>query len=249
MTTAVWNSCVSVGGEIGSPFGSLESVLSIDGEAVTSSPISNLVRVKVAGQVYYVKKYWCAGKHLRRVVGRSRVRAEWENLRFFKRLGIPTPRVVAYGEEVGYKVSRKGALVTEEVPDSVDLQSLAITGSEYLNDRMWINNIIDQLSGYVRTMHQHGFIHNDLKWRNILVRTLEDPEIYFIDCPQGRHLPGLMFRRGVVKDLACLDKVAKYHLNRTERLSFLLSYRDHRHIGSGDRGLIKKVLRFFEGRE
>lgn len=249
MTTAVWNACASVGREIGSLFGSLESVLSLDGELVTSSPISNLVRVKVAGQVYYVKKYWSAGKHLRRVVGRSRVRAEWENLRFFKGLGIPTPRVVAYGEEVGYKVSRRGALVTEEVPDSVDLHSLAIAGSDVLNDRVWINNVIDQLSGYVRTMHQHGFIHNDLKWRNILVRKLDDPEIYFIDCPQGRHLFGPMLTRGVVKDLACLDKVAKYQLSRAERLSFLLKYRDHRYIGPGDRSLIERVLKFFEGRE
>lgn len=249
MTAAVWNVDCKAGGEIGSLFKSLDEVFSVQGEIVTSSPISHLIKVEVAGKRYYVKRYQRAGKHLRQYVGRSRVRAEWENLQFFKAIGIPTPQVVAYGEEVGYNVLRRGALVTEEIVDTVDLHSLAIRGSELLNDRLWINEVIDQLCNYVRTMHQHGFIHNDLKWRNILVTRSGDPQVHFIDCPQGRHLFGPMLSRGKVKDLACLDKVAKYQLSRVERLSFFLKYRNHGHIGPGDRNLIKKILTFFEGRE
>ncbi|MDP6263933.1 MAG: lipopolysaccharide kinase InaA family protein [Pseudomonadales bacterium] len=249
MTAFVWNVDHEVSREIRSAFGSLDDVFSMQGEVVTRSPISALVKVDVAGKCYYVKKYQRAGKHLRRYVGRSRVRAEWENLQLFKVIGIPTPPVVAYGEEVGYNVSHRGALVTEEVTGTVDLHSLAKMRSELLNDHRWIDQVLDQLSGYVRTMHQHGFVHNDLKWRNILVTRLRDPKVYFIDCPQGRHSFGPMLTRGIVKDLACLDKVAKNQLSRVDRLSFFLKYRNHSHIGSGDRNLIKRILAFFEGRE
>tara|TARA_Y100000310_G_scaffold3236_3_gene4140 strand:- start:292 stop:1041 length:750 start_codon:yes stop_codon:yes gene_type:complete len=249
MTAGVWSVDCGAAATIGSAFSSLDDVFAMQGEVVTSSPISHLVKVKVAGKCYYVKKYQGAGKHLRRYVGRSRVRAEWENLRVFQAIGIPTPQVVAYGEEVGYNVSRRGALVTEELVGTVDLHSLAIMGSELLNDHHWIDGVFDQLSRYVRTMHQHGFIHNDLKWRNILVTRLGEPEVYFIDCPQGRRSFGPMLSRGIVKDLACLDKVAKHQLSRVDRLSFFLKYRNHSHIGSGDRNLIKKILSFFEGRD
>jgi len=249
MTTSEWFTDRNLDRETGPLFGSLEKVLSMQGEVLTRSPISHLVKVEVAGKFYYVKKYQRAGKHLRRYVGRSRVRAEWENLLFFKTLGIRTPRLVACGEEVGYNVARRGALVTEEVKDTVDLHSLAIKGSDLLNNRNWINNVIDQLSSYVRTMHQHGFVHNDLKWRNILVKELGNPKVYFIDCPQGRHSISPMLSRGIVKDLACLDKVAKYQLSRADRLEFFLRYRNHDHIGSGDRNMIKRILSFFEGRE
>lgn len=249
MTAAGWNTDYRIAGEVGSAFKSLDDVFSMQGKLVTSSPISRLVKVEVAGKSYYVKKYQRAGKHLRRYLGRSRVRAEWENLQVFKAIGIPIPQVVAYGEEVGYNVSHRGALVTEELVGTADLQSLAIMGSELLNDHDWIHQVFDQLSRYVRTMHQHGFVHNDLKWRNILVTRSGNPKVYFIDCPQGRHSFGPMLTRGIIKDLACLDKVAKKQLRRVDRLSFFLKYRNHSHIGSGDRGLIRKILTFFEGRE
>ena len=77
-------------------------------------------------------------------------------------------------------------------------------------------------------MHQKKFIHNDLKWRNILVSPSDKDEVYIIDCPAGRLLAGPLlapfFRRGVIKDLACLDKVGRQALSRTRRLRFYLRY-------------------------
>jgi hypothetical protein len=56
-------------------------------------------------------------------------------------------------------------------------------------------------------------------------------------------------RYRIVKDLACLDKLAKYHLSRTQRLRFYLDYAQKKRLDDADKRRIRKVLRFFEGRE
>ena len=56
-------------------------------------------------------------------------------------------------------------------------------------------------------------------------------------------------RRRIIKDLACLDKVAKYHLSRTQRLRFYLQYQRRGRLIPADRALIGQVLEYFEGRE
>ncbi|MOA66587.1 hypothetical protein D3C78_1934040 [compost metagenome] len=53
----------------------------------------------------------------------------------------------------------------------------------------------------------------------------------------------------MIKDLACLDKVAKYHLSRTQRLRFYLQYRDRPRLRSSDKRRVRQILKFFEGRE
>jgi hypothetical protein len=58
-----------------------------------------------------------------------------------------------------------------------------------------------------------------------------------------------MWRHRLIKDLACLDKVAKYHLSATQRLRFYLQYRDRNRLDARDKKRIRQVLGFFEGRE
>ena len=96
-------------------------------------------------------------------------------------------------------------------------------------------------------MHDQHFTHNDLKWRNLLVDA--QPLVYFIDCPNGAFWWSFMLRYRITKDLACLDKVAKYHLSRTQRLRFYLQYRRRRHLNESDKKRIRQVVAFFEGRE
>ena len=60
---------------------------------------------------------------------------------------------------------------------------------------------------------------------------------------------GPIFERGVVNDLACLDRVARLHLSRGQRLRFFKRYHDTDRLGDVHRRQIGKVLRFFEGRE
>ena len=86
-------------GDLGADFGSLKAVFALDGERLTKDPLSEVIRVERDGVRYYVKRYSGAGKGLRRFIGRPRVKAEWQNLMLFRRWGIPTAPIVAYGME------------------------------------------------------------------------------------------------------------------------------------------------------
>ncbi len=98
-------------------------------------------------------------------------------------------------------------------------------------------------------MHRHRFVHNDLKFRNVLVDFSNCPEVYIIDCPLGRRLFGPLFQRGIVKDLACLDRVAKRYLSRSQRLRFYKKYQGTDRLTTRHRRQIRRILGFFEGRE
>lgn len=228
-------------------FGSLEAVFAIEGERLTKDPLSEVVRIEREGVRYYVKRYWGAGKGLRRYVGRPRVKAEWQNLRHFAKWGIPTAPIVAHGLERRHGAFLRGALITRELEGTLDLAALANTGDVRLRDAAWVDCVSRQLARATRLMHDHRFTHNDLKWRNLLVN--DEAELFFIDCPTGSFWWGPLLRYRVVKDLACLDKVAKRVLSRTQRLRFYLQYCGRSRLSNGDKRHVRQVLKFFEGRE
>ena len=224
-------------------FLTIDACMGLEGEIVNSNSMSTLRKVQVENRTYFLKIYHRRGKGLRRFIGRSRARAEWENLQLFKDLCVPTARLVAYGEQ-----QNTGIIITGEVSGTVDLVNLAENHPKGLA-RHCVEKIIDRLTMHVRNLHSHGFIHNDLKWRNILVGiTGNAVEVYIIDCPQGRKLVGPLFRRGVLKDLACLDIVAKYRLSKTMRMRFYLKYREQDRLNTREKREIYKILHFLDGK-
>ncbi|QGW21030.1 heptose kinase [Stutzerimonas degradans] len=233
--------------ELGAFFGSLERVFALQGERLTGDPLSEVIRVELNGIRYYVKRYTGAGKGLRRFAGRPRVKAEWQNLMLFRRWGIPTAPIVAYGLERSSGVFLRGALITRELMQTHDLAMLAATHDARLRDRRWVQEVSLQLARATRAMHERGFAHNDLKWRNLLVDP--QPRLYLIDCPTGAFWRGPFLQRRVVKDLACLDKVAKYQLTRTQRLRFYLQYCERKRLVAQDKSRIRQILIYFQGRE
>src|SRR5690606_22696241 len=119
---------------------------------------------------------------------------------------------------------------------------MAKRGDPRLADPRWVDAISRQLARATRVLHDHHFAHNDLKWRNLLVNS--QGELFLIDCPTGSFWWGPFLRYRIVKDLACLDKVAKYHLSRTQRLRFYLLYRGRQRLSTGDKRRIRQILDF-----
>ena len=228
-------------------FGSLEQVFALQGERITYDPLSEVIRVKRQGVDYYVKRYRNAGKGLRRYAARPRIKAEWQNLKRFAKWGIPSAEVIAQGLERKAGAFVRGAMITREIPNSRDLADLADQASPLLKDSVWVQQVSAQIADATRIMHQHSFTHNDLKWRNLLVD--DQAKVYLIDCPAGTFWWGPMLRYRIIKDLACLDKVAKYHLSNTQRLRFYLQYCERSRLNAQDKQQIAKIVRFFEGRE
>jgi tRNA A-37 threonylcarbamoyl transferase component Bud32 len=233
---------------IGDSVSTLDKTFSLTGTEITRDIISSMARTRIDGKNYYLKRYTGGGKNLRRYIGRSRIRGEWESMLFFHEHGIPAAKVIAYGQEIRWGVMARGALVTEEAPDTLDLLQMVRNSSPLLKDHQWMNQVIEQLAEAVRVMHSQSFIHTDLKWRNILVSQNQSPEICFIDCPAGDKVSPLSLERGKIKDLACLDKLGKYHLSRTQRMKFYRLYCGG-HLNAKDKKRIGKILKFFEGRE
>ncbi|MDR2259795.1 MAG: lipopolysaccharide kinase InaA family protein [Azoarcus sp.] len=235
-------------GETARVFASLDAVFALTGEIVSRDLLSEVIRIEAGGTRYYVKRYLHAGKNpLRRWFGRSRVRAEWENLRAFTRWGLPCATVVGYGLERRMFAFVRGAVITQEIAGTVDLARLAGERDPRLRSPAWLAKIVPQAARIARTLHDHHFAHNDLKWRNLLVG--DASMLYLIDCPGGRYWPGPFLRYRIVKDLACLDKVAKYHLSRTWRLRFFHAYTGRARLTKADKIMIGRIARFFEGRE
>ncbi|MDA0979224.1 MAG: heptose kinase [Proteobacteria bacterium] len=233
-------------------FASPGSVLNLSGDIINENWMSTLLRVSLGSGHYYVKRYAVRGRGMRRLAGRSRARAEWENLLWFEAQGIPTARVVACGEgrfESGYC----GLVVTEERPGTLDLFACAASRKDLLLVPEWRRGVIRRLAGMVRTMHEQGFVHGDLKWRNILVEVdAPSARVFLIDCPQGRKMPEPFLSRGIIKDLACLHKVARYRLSATDQLRFYLAYQGAytgSRLDETDRKRIRRIVRFFHGDE
>lgn len=237
-------------------FASLDQVFALDGECITRDPLSQVRRVTCEGRRYYVKRYAGNGKNavrrwfgLRQWLPWPRVKKEWQNLLHFRTWGIPTARLAAYGMERRYGGFRRGALVTEEIRDTSDLAHLARQGDARLHDRRWLSSVLTQVACITRRMHDAGFVHNDLKWRNLLVSNGTQPVVFLIDCPGGGFWWGPFLRYRIVKDLACLDKVAKYHLSAGRRLRFYLDYVGRDCLSAADKRQVRRIVHFFAGRE
>lgn len=230
--------------ESGSPkvFESLDAVFRLDGEQVTYAKTRDVIRHAQGGKTYYVKRYTHAGKGLRAHLGRSRARAEWENLQLFRQLGIPAPRLVAFGEKRAGMKYIKGALVMHEIPNTFPLENLA-KEPELLALRPWRLKAIKQLAHHIARMHESGFVHGDCYWRNFLVTLSDDPVVYCIDCPQGKKTIGPRLQYGIARDLACLYKDAHPFFSKTDMMRFFKQYSKHTKLTLKDKQLIKNVIR------
>ncbi len=228
-------------------FGSLEAVFALQGERITRDPLSEVIRIERAGVRYYVKRYIGGGKGIRRYLGRPRIKAEWQNLKRFEKWGIPTAHVTAWGMQRRKGFFQRGAMVTRELPLTTNLAIMAYYRDPRLANPQWVRQVSLQVARLTRQMHDHHFVHNDLKWRNLLVD--EQGQVFLIDCPGGAFWWGPFLRYRITKDLACLDKVASQVLSRTQRLRFYLQYRNRQRLNASDKRRIRQILTYFEGRE
>ena len=217
----------------------IECIQQLQGTLISKDSISWVKQCTLHGETFYVKYYKKAGKGLRRWFGRSRVRGEWENLHYFARLGIPTPPIIAYGEQRSWGGFQGGFLVTQALPNTCNLQQFFEEGIYKQYAPQALRRLIKHIAQYTKQLHSRQFVHKDLKWRNILVSLTKRPSIYFIDCPLGGKV--WQQRRGQQKDLAHLDKLAKQYLSRTLRLYFYHCYKGISHLRTRDKILVHRI--------
>ena len=180
----------------------------------------------------FVKVYSYRKSPFQRLWHKGSARIEARNLLFFKSIGIPTPRVIAWGQRknaIGKIVD--DYIITEAVPGTQTLREFMASACPDRSLPLYCSrrdSIIDQLSHTTRAIHAHNFYHQDLKWRNILVRANGDQtELFWIDCPKGDFTRSAAHQsRRALKDCATLDKLGRLHCTKEERLRFVAGYLD-----------------------
>jgi len=243
-----WRIIPGVEAEAAARFADLDAVFALEGEIVAKDSTTRTVRVELGDRRYYVKRYHGLGKKpFKRWLATPRVQMEWENLQRFAEWGIPTARLVACGLERRGGLFVRGALITEEIHGTADLARLARAGDPLLKSQSRWHGVSVQVADIARRMHERRFVHGDLKWRNLLVDAAG--KVFLIDCPSGGFWWPPFLEHRIVKDLACLDKVAKRVLSRTQRLRFYLDYARKRRLDAADKRRIRRIVGFFSGRD
>lgn len=187
--------------------------------------------------VVYFKLY--GYRRLRRALSRvfkpTRSQSEIANLKFFQSQGIPCCEPMLQGiYKNTFGIARNCMLITRDVTDAEQLDTFISKLEESEGDaelRSEIRRqIIESIAGNLRKIHEQKFYHDDLKWRNILVRRKPGNrklvEVSWIDCPNGYFdkTGGFRGKHGRVKDLATMDHEAQNHCPLAERLHFLSVY-------------------------
>ena len=162
---------------------------------------------------------------------------EWEAIRHFHEVGIPTMTPVACGRR-----GRESLLVT-----------LAIEGCEKLSDWMKrtprpitpqqvadARRIIGEVAEITRKMHSAGLHHQDLYAGHILLPHDASRGIHILDLGRVRRCQrlGMIW---IVKDLSQLHYSTPW-FTAADRLRFLKTYLG-RPLQAADRGLIRRILR------
>ncbi|HUW84269.1 MAG TPA: lipopolysaccharide kinase InaA family protein [Phycisphaerae bacterium] len=227
-------------------------------QVVAWSRSSDTIRVQAGRQTrwVYVKRYHYSTRArqmrglLRGVfLGASRARREYVTLQAMRSAGVPAVRPIAYGERWHLLLLHSCALVTEGIPNGQSLMrllrgALADVGvAEVTRAR---RRLTRALAEQIRAMHQMGYAHGALFWRNVVVRPLDDGSYacHFLD-PSGR---GRMGRRGpggrkAVCDIAALAAMAPGLLTRTECLRFAKWYLATDRLDAATRRWITRVLK------
>jgi tRNA A-37 threonylcarbamoyl transferase component Bud32 len=177
----------------------------------------------------------------------SRARSEYRALAAMRSLGIQAVRPVAYGERRVLHFVRSCFLITEAVPGAMSLTAFIKTFCEHPDARRVRQarlDILTALARQVRHMHEAGFVHRDLFWRNVLIRPVPDErfEFYFIDASVGRRIRIPQRRQeSIVRDVAALGVLAPDFCTRTDQLRFLLEYLNTDRLAPDDRRWLRRV--------
>jgi tRNA A-37 threonylcarbamoyl transferase component Bud32 len=139
---------------------------------------------------------------------------------------LPTARPLAVWHRRRNGLNHEGYLLTEKVPDAVDLHGF-LAGLRALpaaERRGRLRRVLERLASLVRELHRRRLSHRDLKAANVLVRPA-DLSLWLIDLVGVRRRRRLSRKRRV-QDLARLHASFAHDpaLTRADKLRFLRAY-------------------------
>ncbi|PKL46850.1 MAG: lipopolysaccharide heptosyltransferase II [Planctomycetes bacterium HGW-Planctomycetes-1] len=147
-----------------------------------------------------------------------------------RKLGINTPRTIAFGEQWQELFEKRSFIITEKIPDASSLEE---------NLPLERENFIENLAAFVRKFHDTGFRHRDLYLCHIFC----DSKTNFTLIDLNRVFKPLLFsKKYLIKDLAQLYYSAPGNsVTEADWLKFFLAYWQKDKLSKQDELLIKKI--------
>lgn len=225
------------------------------GTVVRRSGSSEVRRVEVEGarQVLFLKKSWVTRwAQLRSRLfrgtffGASQVRREFGNLERLHKWQLTEATPVAFGEERRAGWLWRSFLITTGIAEPMSVDAFIrdvlprLPGAVGRSGR---RELLRQVARLTRVLHARQFTHGDLYWRNLVIADNELARLSLIDMPRGRQHPRELGVAARAADLAALDAPAPWFFRRSERLRFLLDYRQTRRLDADGKELIRQVLK------
>jgi len=159
-------------------------------------------------------------------IARLRNRRAWVNSNKLALKKVPTPLTLALLEEKKWMMARSSFLITEYLTESIPLRYYIRVFREpnnYSFPRK--RKFITFLANFVRTLHQEGIYHGDLKSDNFLIREKEGDnwECFIVDTDRvkfGEKVP-LSCR---IKNLVQLNATISQWISPSDRMKFFREY-------------------------
>jgi heptose I phosphotransferase len=202
----------------------------------------------IAGKTYFLKRY--------NNVPRSKQIANWIDhcqkkstssfdrgpVDIFKKAGINTPKVAAFGAEWENGFEKRSFIITEKIENADALERklpACFTDPASAENHKKRCEFINRLADFAKCFHDSGLRHRDFYLAHIFLT--ESDELFLIDL-QRVFRPRLLAPRYRVKDIAQLHYSAPGDIiSCADRLRFLKRYIGREKLTAADRWFIRKV--------
>ncbi|ALO44998.1 lipopolysaccharide core heptose(I) kinase RfaP [Pseudohongiella spirulinae] len=138
-------------------------------------------------------------------------RTEWQAIRQFERLGVPTMSIAGFGERGRNPARRESFLITDEIAPALSLEEFCADWHAQRPPLRYKRQLIRAVATIARQLHENGVCHRDFYLCHFLLRTNAEkkvdyqtsPELSVIDLHRVL-IRRRLARRWIIKDLSGL---------------------------------------------
>ncbi len=177
-------------------------------------------------------------------LGQSRARRAFNASLMLAQFGVNAPKPLALMEKKIGPVTSSSILITQEVPEGVQLSEKLkqISQDGSVKTLRKKRHLIKEFGKMIGEMHHQGILHGDLRLRNVLVQDkIENFYFWFIDNERTKIFSRLTPRQ-VRKNMVQMNKWKM--ATNTDRLRFIKAYAEKRKFSREEtKTLVEKVYK------
>ena len=198
----------------------------------------------------YLKSYDYSRLPVWRRLGAERAGREARNYCLMRDSGMDVPQLIAHGDRRRRGLLCDGLIITREIPGGIGLidwfERQKVSSPASLSHQSVRRRLLADSAAMISRMHERGFYHIDLQWRNIMVVSTvgTSPRLVLLDSARGGQRKWPLAREyGKMRDLSSLYKDARRYLSRMEMIRWLRRYLGVGKIVPREKQLVWTILR------